>query len=125
MDHLCIHSGSKDAEAFSGLDKVLALAKRPNIAVKASAMPGYTADSYPYRALHPHLRRVYDSFGPRRIFWGTDLTRLPCTYRQAVTAFTEEIPWLSQTDKEWIMGRGLCEWLGWPLPRRERVKEHA
>lgn len=30
--------------------------------------------------------------------------------------FTEEIPWLTADDKEWIMGRGLCEWLGWKLP---------
>ncbi len=29
--------------------------------------------------------------------------------------FTEEMPWLSAEDKTWIMGRGLCEWLGWPL----------
>lgn len=29
----------------------------------------------------------------------------------------EEIPWFSGEDKEWIMGRGLCEWLGWELPR--------
>ena len=29
--------------------------------------------------------------------------------------FTEEIPWLSADDKEWIMGRGICEWLGWTL----------
>jgi hypothetical protein len=27
--------------------------------------------------------------------------------------FTEEIPWLSAEDKEWIMGRGICEWLDW------------
>jgi hypothetical protein len=29
--------------------------------------------------------------------------------------FTEEMPWLSAPDKEWILGRGLCDWLGWPL----------
>ena len=45
----------------------------------------------------------------------TDLSRLPCTYRQAVTMFTEELPWLSEDDKAWIMGRGLCAWLGWDL----------
>jgi hypothetical protein len=55
-------------------------------------------------------------FGPQRMFWGTDLARLPCTYRQAVTMFTEEIPWLTHEDKEWIMGRALCGWLGWRLP---------
>jgi len=27
--------------------------------------------------------------------------------------FTEEIPWLSADDKAWIMGRGICEWIGW------------
>ena len=30
--------------------------------------------------------------------------------------FTEEIPWFTDEDKEWIMGRGLCEWLRWQLP---------
>jgi hypothetical protein len=27
--------------------------------------------------------------------------------------FTEEMPWLTAEDKEWIMGRGVCEWLRW------------
>src|SRR4029077_20573176 len=97
-----------------------------NVAVKASALPGYVTDSYPYRSLHPHIRRVYDAFGPRRLFWGTDLSKLKCTYRQAVTMFSEEIPWFTAEDKEWIMGRGLCEWIGWKLPQaghRERAKE--
>ncbi len=116
MSHLGVTSGQRDEEAFKNLDQLLALAKRANIAVMASALPSYTSDSYPYRALHPYLRRVYDSFGPQRLFWGTDLARLPCTYRQAVTMITEEIPWLTASDKEWIMGRGLCEWLGWKLP---------
>jgi hypothetical protein len=65
------------------------------------------------RRLHPYIRRVYDAFGPKRMFWGTDLSRLPCTHRQGVTLFTEEIPWLTTDDKAWIMGRGVCEWLGW------------
>ena len=47
------------------------------------------------------------------MFWGTDLSRLPCPYRQGITMFTEEIPWLTAEDKEWIMGRGVCEWVGW------------
>jgi len=33
-----------------------------------------------------------------------------------VTLFTEELDWLSDDDKTWIMGRGLCEWIGWQLP---------
>jgi L-fuconolactonase len=81
--------------------------------VKATCTPHYTTDQYPFRKLHPYLRKVYDAFGPKRMFWGSDISRLPCTYRESLTYMSEEIPWLSASDKEWILGRGVCEWLGW------------
>jgi predicted TIM-barrel fold metal-dependent hydrolase len=93
---------------------LLKLAKRPNVAVKSSALPCYSTEPYPFRALHEPLRRIFDAFGPERMFWGTDWTRLPCPYRQAVTMFTEELPWLKGADLEGVMGRGLSDWLGWP-----------
>jgi predicted TIM-barrel fold metal-dependent hydrolase len=111
--HLSIPSLTKGHDAFGGLAELLALAKFPNVAAKASSLPGHSSQPYPYRDLEPHLRRVYDAFGPPRMFWGTDFSRLPCTYRQAITMYTEELPWLSSEDKEWIMGRGVREWLDW------------
>jgi L-fuconolactonase len=117
MDHLALNSKLKDAEAFAEFDKLLAIAKRPNVAAKASALPCYSTDKYPYRSLHPYIRQAYDAFGPQRLFWGTDLSRSPIPYRQHVTMFTEEIPWLTNDDKKWIMGRGVCEWLGWEMPQ--------
>lgn len=113
MDHLALESRFKDEEAFRELDKLLAIAKRPNVAVKASALPCYTNDAYPFKRVHPYVKRVYDAFGPQRMFWGSDFSRLPCPYRQCITMFTEEMPWLNAQDLEWIMGRGICEWLGW------------
>ena len=113
--HLALQSSKKDKEAFRDLDLLLAIAQRPNVAVKVSALPTYTTDAYPYCALHPHLKRVHAAFGAKRMFWGTDFARLSCTYRQAVTMFTEEMPWLPPGDLEWIMGRGLCEWLDWKM----------
>jgi len=112
IDHLGLTTG-KGAEAFQHIDNVLALAKRPNVAVKVSCLPHYATDAYPFRSLQPYIRRVYDAFGPKRMFWGSDLSRLPCSYRQGLTYLSEEIPWLPAGDKEWILGRGLCEWLGW------------
>ena len=114
IDHLALGRG-KDEDAFRQFDLLLPLAKRPNISVKVSCMPLYTTDAYPYRWLHPYLHRVYDTFGPQRMFWGSDLSRLECSYRECVTMFTEEMPWLSANDLEWIMGRGLCEWIGWKV----------
>jgi len=113
IDHLGLVRDGKDEAAFADIDNLLALAKYPNVAAKASALPRYSSEAYPYSRLHPYLHRVYDAFGPRRMFWGTDLTGIPCTYRQAITLFTEELPWLKGAELELVMGRGLCEWLGW------------
>lgn len=55
-------------------------------------------------------------FGPHRMSWGTDITRMPCTWRQGVTMFTEELPWLKGRGLEPVMGRALCEWIGWKTP---------
>lgn len=114
MDHLGLVHG-KDEEAFSDIGQLLSLAKQSNIAAKATILPFYTDDRYPYKRLYPYVRQVYDAFGPKRFFWGTDLSRLPCSYRQGVTMFLEDMPWLTQEDKEWVMGRGICEWLGWKM----------
>jgi predicted TIM-barrel fold metal-dependent hydrolase len=114
LDHMALASGAKDDEAFRDIEMLLAIAKRPNVGVKVSALPGYSTAPYPYRNLHGYVKQVYDAFGPQRVFWGSDLTRLKCTYRQCVTVFTEEMPWLTTDDLELIMGRALCNWLDWP-----------
>ena len=77
-----------------GITPTLALAKYPNVAVKATGQAGYAEDAYPFRSFHKHLHRCFDAFGPERVFWGTDITRMPCSWRQCVTVFTEELPWL-------------------------------
>jgi len=115
LDHLALPLGTKDDEAFRDLGLLLPLAQRPNIAVKSSALPVYTSDPYPFRNVHAHVRRVFESFGPRRMFWGSDLSRLQCTYGECVRMFTHELPWLAGDDLEWVMGRGLCEWIGWKV----------
>ncbi|MDE2580511.1 MAG: amidohydrolase [Rhodospirillales bacterium] len=115
LDHMELRR-EKDAAAFVDLPDLIRIARLPNVAVKASALPCYTDDVYPYRSIHDYIRQVFDAFGPRRTFWGTDLTRLPCSYREAISFFTDELTFLSAEDKEWVMGRAVCEWLGWSLP---------
>jgi predicted TIM-barrel fold metal-dependent hydrolase len=114
INHFGLTGARRDEDAFADFDQLLALRENPNVSVKASCLPFYTTEAYPFPLLHKYIRRAYEAFGPQRMFWGTDLSRLPCPYRQGVTLFTEELPWLSDTDKEWIMGRGICEKLGWP-----------
>ena len=95
---------------------MLALAKYPNIAVKLSGAPSYSSQPYPYKNIHGYLRQIVEAFGPERCFWGTDITRMPCSYRQCVTMFTEELPWLKGRDLERVMGGAIVDWLGWKRP---------
>jgi predicted TIM-barrel fold metal-dependent hydrolase len=118
IDHLGRPSGTKDDAAWANLPEMLALAKHPNVAIKATGAPSYSSALYPYRNIHDHLRRIHDVFGPERMFWGTDITRMPCPWRQCMTLFTEELPWLKGRDLELVMGRAVCDWLDWPLPSR-------
>jgi L-fuconolactonase len=113
VDHLGLYVDVVDDQVGEKLPPLLDLARFGNVAVKVSALPCHSTHEYPYRNLHPYVRQVIEAFGPRRSFWGTDLTRLPCTYRQAVTMFTEELGFLSDDDLEWVMGRGISTWLAW------------
>jgi len=117
IDSLGVPLRAKDAAAFADLPKLFALAKLPNIVVKAEGVPTLSSEPYPHRNLHPFLHQVYDALGPQRLFWGSDLTRLTTTsYKETVTMFSEALPWLSDRDREFIMGRALSTWIGWPLP---------
>ena len=113
VDHMATVRGKKGDEAFGNMTELLALAKHPNIAVKLSGGPAYATDGYPFKSLEKHYRRIYDAFGPKRMFWGTDITRMPCSWRQCITHITEELHWLSAADKDQIMGDALCDWIGW------------
>jgi predicted TIM-barrel fold metal-dependent hydrolase len=115
IDHVGLNVRGKGPQVFEDLPAVCALAKHANVAVKASGMPSLSRERYPFRDLHPHIRTLVDAFGPRRTFWGTDLTRMPCTYYECITLFTEHLPWLKGEDLDMVMGRGICEWLGWRL----------
>jgi predicted TIM-barrel fold metal-dependent hydrolase len=116
IDHCGLVRPAQDEAAFANIEDLLSLAKLPNVALKATGAPGYSTQPYPFRNIHDGLHRIYDAFGPQRFFWGTDLTRMPCSYRQCVTMFTEELPWLSGKELELVMGRALCDWIGWNAP---------
>ena len=115
VDHVGLNRRDKGANVWDDLPAVCALARHPNVAVKASGMPSLSRERYPFRDLHPRIRTLVDAFGPARTFWGTDLTRMPCSYYECIALFTEHLPWLRGAELEQVMGRAICDWLDWPL----------
>jgi predicted TIM-barrel fold metal-dependent hydrolase len=117
VDHLGLRSNLRDAACFADLDVLLRLAALPNVSVKASAVPCYSTEPYPFRNLHGYLKRVYEQFGPMRTFWGSDVSRLPCSYRQAVDHFLQELDFIPAADQRWVMGGALSKLLRWAEPK--------
>ena len=114
VDHLAIPRGAKGPAAFEHLPELLAIARYPNVAVKAAGLPAYALDeAFPYPSLSEPLHRVFDVFGPDRMFWGTDLSRMKVSYRECVEMLTEGLPWLTGADLEAVMGLGVQRWLNW------------
>ncbi len=124
IDHMGFARETTDEHAMAGARRVCELARYPNVSVKVSALACYSTQSYPFRNLHDPLKRVIETFGAERSFWGSDFSRLPrsCSYRQAVTMFTEELGFLSASELEWVMGRGVLACLDWQAERPEQTR---
>jgi hypothetical protein len=121
VDHMGVLHASSGEATYRFQPELLGLLNNRNIAVKATGQAGCAEDDYPFRSLHPHLHRCFDAFGPERMFRGTDITCMRCSWRQCVTLFTEELPWLNGRDLELVMGEAVSNWLGWALPAAPRV----
>jgi predicted TIM-barrel fold metal-dependent hydrolase len=116
VDHMGVTSDVVHAGRIGeAIKHTLGLAKFPNVTVKLSSAPLMSKEPYPFADMTTHIRSLVDAYGPRRCFWGTDITNSfnKATYRQRITHFTETLDFLSEEDKDWVMGRGILERLKW------------
>jgi predicted TIM-barrel fold metal-dependent hydrolase len=94
IDHIAmIDITAPDSAGFGPL---LGLAKYPNVYVRTSLHNPSKTKQSPYRDVWPFLRRLYDTFGPRRLVWANFFEYV---------IMKEVIPFFTPQDKEWIMGR--------------------
>jgi predicted TIM-barrel fold metal-dependent hydrolase len=119
IDHMGLNSSSRANRVTemipAAIDQAIALAKYPNVSVKLSGAVGNSLEPYPFRDMTVYLQRLFDAYGPQRCYWGTDITNslAKASYRQRVTHFTEELSFLSDSDKDWVMGRAILARLKW------------
>jgi predicted TIM-barrel fold metal-dependent hydrolase len=114
--HMGVSGEASKARLRAGaIDQTISLSRYPNVSVKLSSAPAYSSEAYPFHDMAAHIRRVVDAYGPRRCYWGTDLTKAIATipYRDHVRYFTEALEFLSEEDKDWIMGRAILTRLDW------------
>jgi predicted TIM-barrel fold metal-dependent hydrolase len=95
------------------MSDLLPLASRPDVAVKANAMPAQLTGAFPFRDLYRPPQDVVEAFGPDRVVWGSDLARLPGSLFAAVRMSTEEVDFLSGVALEKVMDEAIIDWIGW------------
>ena len=118
IDHMGLsENGAKSGALSPAVEQTIAFARHPNVSVKMSSIAQKSSEPYPFPDMAPHLKRVFDAFGRERCFWGSDLTdglgKFPYSYGQRVMHFTETLDFMSEEDKDWVMGRGILTRLGW------------
>jgi predicted TIM-barrel fold metal-dependent hydrolase len=113
VDHMGCDLSAKGAASFC-IDELVALAKHPRIMVKVSSAPCFSAEPYPFNDINPFLKRIHEAFGARRCMWGADRTRLTSTYEECIQHYAEGLDFITDDEREWILGKTIAEVLKWP-----------
>lgn len=110
IDHMSqIDLGADDPEP--DFQRLLAMAEYPNVYVKVSELTSVSkSGEYPFRDAWPHVKRLYETFGPDRLLFGTGYPGSARGYYQRPTLnreialFRDEIPFFTAEDRNRILG---------------------
>ena len=114
FDHMARVPDAKGSAAFASLNDLLAFTKYENVGVKVSSVPDSSAERYPFPDLYEGVRRIHEAFGARRMLWGSDLSGLSVSYLECLNHFREGLDFLTEDDKERILGKALAAIYDWP-----------
>jgi len=110
LDHLGLRVEDRFGYASESVQALLRMAKFDNVTVKVSGLPAYSIDEYPFRSSHAAVKSVISEFGAHRTFWGSDFSRLSCSYQEAV-GMVYEMGFLTDTELGQLMGKSITDWL--------------
>jgi predicted TIM-barrel fold metal-dependent hydrolase len=112
VDHVGMNNTIPIAQSASD---TIALARHPNVTVKMKAGAQYAPEPYPYPNMSAQFKRVFDVYGAQRLHWETDITQTlnEGGYQHRIAHFTQELKFLSEDDKDWIMGKSILARLKW------------
>lgn len=130
IDHIGVSqhpvSPAKD-DPWERFEDLLPLAELPNVNVKLCGAPLLSDEAYPFSDVWPNLHRLIDAFGPERLLWASDYTRMRmakaggptrnrgCLYSESrdMLLHTGEI---DTAAKAAILGGTVRRVLNWPAP---------
>jgi predicted TIM-barrel fold metal-dependent hydrolase len=116
LDVVIDHMADCPIEQLQELHKLLALARYPRVFVKISHTWSISKQPYPWLDAQEYVKRLHAVYGPQRLMWGTDwpVCEAKTTYRRTLTVVREDMKFLNEKDKSWILSKTI-ERL-WPFP---------
>ncbi len=89
------------------LEKLVALVRYPKVFVKISHTWSLSKQKYPWLDAQRLVKRLYDTFGPKRLMWATDwpIAKERATYAQRLTVVKDDMAFLNADDKSWILSK--------------------
>ncbi len=87
------------------LEKLMALVRHPNVFVKISHTWSLSKQEYPWKDSQELVKRLYDSFGPKRLMWATDwpIAKEKASYAQRLELIKSGMPFLNDEDKRLLL----------------------
>ncbi|HAA74469.1 TPA: hypothetical protein DCE37_05030 [Candidatus Latescibacteria bacterium] len=96
-----------ESDPFPLLQNILNFAKYPNVYVKFTPQAGRSNEDYPLQDTHHVYERIYDTFGPKRLMWGTDFPHIfrNIGYQNGLDLFREHMRFLTTEDQDWLFSK--------------------
>ena len=102
------HCARIDTKHEAELNHLCTLAKHPNVHVKVSAFYAFGAKQPPYLEQIPKIKRLFETYGPRRLMWASDCPYQlggNNTYTASIALIRDRLGFISADDKRWLLHR--------------------
>jgi len=118
LDHMADFFNSRNGD----LKKLLELSRYPRLFLKLSHVAVYSLESFPWRDTHDVMQQVLQVYGAQRVMWGSDwpFSLATMTYAQSLAYVQEEMKFLTQADREWILAKTALQI--WPFKDTQSEK---
>ncbi|HET7215530.1 MAG TPA: amidohydrolase family protein [Terriglobia bacterium] len=116
LDVVIDHMADCPIDQPEQLQKLIALARFPQVFVKISHTWSISRQPYPWLDAQEYVKRLYAVYGPQRLMWGTDwpVCKKWTTYGKALTVVRDDMKFLNARDKSWILSKTVER--VWPFP---------
>ena len=118
LHHMVLPEKNSGGYLQGDIDEIIETGKVPNIGIKISGFHynNRNIKDFPFSDSQMLFKIIYDAYGARRLFWGSDFpaSRDKITYAQSIDVVRQHSPFIPEIEMAKIMGENLNKLLNQP-----------